>query len=65
MKLSKMDLFMEIVNGFQPLTNLAKSSILDVRLDSGYASAIRLPDDHDKIDDELSAVNSTIMTIRS
>ena len=56
---------MEIVNGFQPLTNFAKSSILDVRLDSGYASAIRLPDDHDKIDDELSAVNSTIMTIRS
>ena len=37
---SKILLFPKIVYGFQPLTIFAKSSILDVRLGSEYASAL-------------------------
>ena len=37
---SKMELFVEIVNDFQPLTIFAKSSILNVRLGSEYTSEI-------------------------
>ena len=33
-----MELFTEIVNGFQLLTNFAKHSILDFWQDSGYTS---------------------------
>ena len=35
---SKIVLFVKIVNGWKPLFNLAKSSILDLWLDSEYAS---------------------------
>ena len=36
---SKMDVFAKPANGWKPLTTFTKSSILDVRLDSEYASA--------------------------
>ena len=38
-RISQMELFAKIVNGFQPLTIFARSSILDVRLGFEYASA--------------------------
>ena len=39
-QISKTKLFEKIVSGFQPLTIFAKTSILDVRLDSKCASEV-------------------------
>ena len=40
-----MELFKEIVNDWEPLTMLTKSSILDVRLGSEYMWYLSLKDD--------------------
>ena len=52
---SKMELLAKIVNGFQPLTIFAKSSILDVRQGSKYTSNIRLH----RNSNDYSAVSAT------
>ena len=37
-RISKMDLFMKIIHGWEPFTIFAKTSILDVWLGSEYAT---------------------------
>ena len=39
-QISKMEVFAQIVNGFQFLTNFAKSSILDVWQDHGFPNEV-------------------------
>ena len=52
---SDMELFAKIFNGFEPLTNFAESSILNVSLGSGYASGGLLEDRLSGIIGELQA----------